>query len=60
MKHDEIYDKHVDQRKKAKFKKKKTNESRDFEARKQRVSFKNYVRQVEEELLEDEEDFELK
>lgn len=35
---------------------KKTNESEDNLARKRRVTFKNYLREVEEELLEDDQD----
>ena len=52
MKHSDIYDKHADHRKSSK-PKKKFNEGSDFENRKRRVSFKNYVRELEEELLED-------
>lgn len=52
MKHDEIYDKHAD-RKHAKGPKKKFKESNDPAARARRVSFKSYVRELEEELLED-------
>lgn len=54
MKHSDIYDKHADNRKVDKPKRKKFVEGRDFEARKRRVSFKNYVRDLEEEFLEDE------
>lgn len=50
MKHTEIYDKHADRR--SKKPKKKVNEAADKLARRQRVSFKNYVRELEEELLE--------
>lgn len=52
MKHDEIYDKHAD-RKHSKGPKKKFKESFDPVDRKRRTSFKNYVRALEEELLED-------
>lgn len=51
MKHQEIYDKHSDQRKGNG--RKKFKEGVDKMARKARVSFKNYVRELEEELLED-------
>lgn len=55
MKHDEIYEKHADHRKKAHApKKRKLKESADRESRHQRVSFKNYVRELEEQFLEDE------
>lgn len=53
MKHEEIYDKHVDNRKCAKAPKKKFKEGMDRDARRQRLSFKNYVRELEEEFLED-------
>jgi len=52
MKHEEIYDKHIDNRKCAKGPKKKFKESLDREARLRRVSFKNYVRELDEEFLE--------
>lgn len=55
MKHTEIYDKHADRR--SKKPKKKFTEANDRLARKQRVSFKNYVRELDEALLE--EDLEL-
>jgi len=51
VKHDEIYDKHADRKNKAP--KKKFKESTDPAARQRRVSFKNYVRALEEELLDD-------
>lgn len=51
MKHAEIYDKHEDRKSKAP--KKKFKEGVDREARHRRVSFKNYVRELEEELLDD-------
>lgn len=54
MKHAEIYDKHEDR--KAKPPKKKFKESVDRDARQRRVSFKNYVRELEEELLDDDDD----
>lgn len=54
LRHGEIYDKHVDRRKSSKHKK-KFNENYDREARKRRVSFKNYVREIEEHLLEQDE-----
>ena len=38
---------------------KKTNESEDILARKRRVTFKNYIRELEEDLLEDDLDGEL-
>lgn len=45
---------HVDNRKSAKrSKRQQRNESVDVNARRQRVSFKNYLRSLEEELLED-------
>ena len=51
MKHSEIYDKHADHRDRTgKFKKLK--ERKDQDARRSRVNFKNYVRELEEELLE--------
>ena len=50
MKHSEIYDKHADHRKGAG--KKKFKESKDRDARLRRVNFKNYVRELEEDLLE--------
>ncbi len=53
MKRSEIYDKHIDHRKKAVKPKRKVNEGRDSENRFERISFKNYVRALEEELLED-------
>ncbi len=53
MKRSEIYDKHADHRKKAKAPKRKLGEGRDLDNRHQRISFKNYVRALEEELLED-------
>jgi hypothetical protein len=53
MKHSEIYDKHVDNRKSNKAPKKKFKEGMDRDARRQRVSFKNYVRELGEELLDD-------
>jgi len=37
---------------------KKTNESEDDLARKRRVTFKNYIRELEEDLLEDDLDVE--
>lgn len=52
MKHSDIYDKHADSRKNGKTKK-KFNEGLDKIARKARASFKNYVRELEEGLLED-------
>jgi hypothetical protein len=51
MKHSEIYDKHADRRKSC-GKPKKFKEGKDLDARQRRVSFKNYVRALEEELLE--------
>lgn len=51
MKHSEIYDKHSDRRK-GNGKLKKFKEGKDSDARRVRVSFKNYVRELEEELLE--------
>jgi hypothetical protein len=51
MKHAEIYDKHESRKDKAP--KKKFKESVDRDARHRRVSFKNYVRELEEEFLED-------
>lgn len=53
MKHDEIYDKHDDRRKAPKKKKPKEHDKWD---RKARVSFKNYVRQLHDDDLEDEMD----
>lgn len=41
---------HIDTRS---LRRKKTNESEDILARKRRVTFKNYLREVEEDLLED-------
>jgi hypothetical protein len=52
MKHSEIYDKHADRRKGGS-KPKKFKESKDLDARHRRASFKNYVRELEDELLED-------
>ncbi len=53
MKHDEFYDKHADHRKSAKMPaKKKFKESIDKDARMKRVSFKNYVRSLDEQLHE--------
>lgn len=52
MKHDEIYDKHADR--KSKPPRKKFKESQDRDARQRRVSFKNYVRELEEDFLEEE------
>ncbi len=52
MKHAEIYDKHADTRK-SRGSKKKFKENFDPAARQRRVSFKNYVRELEEELLDD-------
>lgn len=54
MKHAEIYDKHEDRKNKGP--KKKFKESMDREARQRRVSFKNYVRELEEDLLDQETD----
>ena len=51
MKHSEIYDKHQDRR--VGTKKKRTNENLDPVARKARVSFKNYVREIRNAELED-------
>ena len=51
MKHSEIYDKHADHRKGAG--KQKFKEHKDRDARQRRLNFKNYVRELEEELLED-------
>lgn len=51
MKHAEIYDKHADRKNKPP--KKKFKESVDRDARRRRVSFKNYVRELEEDFLED-------
>lgn len=52
MKRSEIYDKHADHRKKAKAPKRKLGEGRETGNRHERISFKNYVRSLEEELLE--------
>lgn len=52
MKHSEIYDKHADRRKIG-GKPKKFKEGKDLEARQRRVSFKNYVRELEELLEQD-------
>jgi len=54
MKHSEIYDKHSDRRQKQKPKKKKS--SGEWEDRHARVSFKNYVRNVRDRELEDEDE----
>jgi hypothetical protein len=51
MKHSEIYDKHTDRRKSDR-KPNKLKEGKDFDARQRRVSFKNYVRELEDDLLE--------
>lgn len=51
MKHSDIYDKHADHRKSTK--PKKAGDARDMDSRRRRASFKNYVRELEEELLED-------
>jgi len=51
VKHEEIYDKHADRT--AKPKRKKFKEGQDRDARHRRIGFKNYVRQLEENLLED-------
>lgn len=56
MKHGEIYDKHVDSRKSAKAPKKKFKEGLDREARLRRVSFKNYVRELDEDFLDETQD----
>jgi len=53
MKHDEFYDKHADHRKCAKAPKKKFKESIDKEARMKRISFKNYVRSLDEQMQEE-------
>jgi hypothetical protein len=53
MKHDEIYDKHSDHRKSAKTPKKKDKKG-DPGERKSRVSFKNYVRQLRDDELANE------
>lgn len=46
---------HIDNRKSGKHKKKRVKENGDpFLARHQRVTFKNYLREVEKELLEEE------
>jgi hypothetical protein len=50
VKHDEIYDKHADR--KSKPPRRKFAENKDRDARLRRVSFKNYVRELEEDLLE--------
>lgn len=50
MKHDEIYDKHADR--KAKPPRKKFKEAVDRDARQRRLSFKNYVRELEEDFLD--------
>ena len=52
MKHSEIYDKHQDRRSLGS-KRKRTNENLDKVARKARVSFKNYVREIKDAELED-------
>lgn len=53
MKHEDFYDKHVDNRKSVKkHKKKYFNENAEPEKRIERVSFKNYMRAIEEELLD--------
>lgn len=58
MKHAEIYDKHADQRKRTKHKKKKLGEHDEWD-RRARTSFKNYVRDLRQAELEDElDDFE--
>lgn len=53
MKNEDFYDKHSDNRKSVKKHKKKfVDETLDnFTGRNQRVSFKNYVQKIEEELL---------
>jgi len=51
LKHDEIYDKHAPRLPKQG--KKRKNKDSLSESRYQRISFKNYVRELEEELLED-------
>ena len=54
MKHIEFYDKHADHRKSAKApSKKKFKESIDKETRMKRVSFKNYIRSLDEQLQEE-------
>jgi hypothetical protein len=50
VKHEEIYDKHADR--KSKPPRKKFKESQDHDARQRRVSFKNYVRELEEDFLD--------
>ena len=61
VKYDDFYDKHVDNRKSVKKHKKKfINENQDFiESRAKKVSFKNYIRAVEEEFLDNELEDEL-
>jgi hypothetical protein len=54
VKHEEIYDKHANRKDKAP--RKKFKEGRDREERMRRVSFKNYVRELEEHLLENDVD----
>lgn len=56
MKHSEIYDKHADRRQKGQKPKKKKG-SGEWDDRHHRVSFKNYVRQIRDKELEDEDDF---
>ncbi|MBT9137642.1 MAG: hypothetical protein DDT31_00180 [Syntrophomonadaceae bacterium] len=56
MKHGEIYDKHTDLRKSAKGTKKKFKESLDRDARLRRISFKNYVRDLNEDFIDDTQD----
>lgn len=52
MKNDELFDKHADNRKSKKGKKKTFAKNEEPSARAQRVSFKNYIREVEESLLD--------
>lgn len=53
MKHTEIYDKHTDQRKSSRSPKRRTSEGLEFDARRRRASFKNFIREIEDELLND-------
>jgi hypothetical protein len=53
MKHDEFYDKHADHRKSAKGGRSRFKEGVDKEARMKRVSFKNYVRSLDEQMQEE-------
>jgi uncharacterized protein (DUF1919 family) len=58
MKREEIYDKHADRRKNQHPKSKKRNQI-DWEERRSRVSFKNYIRKIRDKELEEELEDEL-